>query len=63
MSAGEETEKDKSRGRRRSRSLLTMALACLGLGCAPVSSKGTVYKTYYLFCWITVNEDVALRQY
>lgn len=45
MSAGEETEKDKSRGRRGSRSLLTMALACLGLGCAPVSSKGTVYKT------------------
>lgn len=37
--------KKRERRRRESKQLQTMALACLGLGCVPVRSKGTVCNT------------------
>ena len=56
----ERQRKTKKRQRRRkSGQLLTMALACLGLGCAPVPSKGTVCKMsmflkifYFITCLV-----------
>lgn len=41
QSAGEETDKAKRRRRGEGGPEMTMALACLGQGCAPVRSRGT----------------------